>query len=124
MPSRDVAHPCAPALRRALRPQQAHSCVPRASRRHPPHSLPPPPSQHKLQNEWALWELRKKDRESGIGIKDWNELPLQLYTFNTVEDFWLCWKRTPQITCVAGWGAVGREWGGRPLGAPWRAARV
>lgn len=54
--------------------------------------------QHKLQNEWAMWELRKKDRESGIGVKDWNELPLKLYTFKTVEDFWMCWKRTPQIT--------------------------
>lgn len=45
-----------------------------------------------------MWELRKKDRESGIGVKDWNELPLKLYTFKTVEDFWMCWKRTPQIT--------------------------
>ena len=93
------------------------SAVPRLHARvHPPFAPSSPhPLQHKLQNEWTMWELRKKDREAGLGVKDWSELPLSLYSFSTVEDFWQCWKRTPQITCVGGGWGRGAWWleGGR-----------
>ena len=52
--------------------------------------------QHKLHTSWSYWELRKK--EPRLGLSKWEDLPLMLYTFDTVEDFWLYWKRTPLIT--------------------------
>ena len=32
------------------------------------------------------------------GLSNWKDLPLPLYTFDTIEDFWPLWRRTPEIT--------------------------
>lgn len=41
--------------------------------------------QHPLQNRWVLWYDNPKKRNS---TESWEENLKNVYTFNTVEDFW------------------------------------
>lgn len=41
--------------------------------------------QHPLQNRWVLWYDNPKKRNSN---ESWEENLKNVYTFNTVEDFW------------------------------------
>jgi hypothetical protein len=60
-------------------------------------------SSHPLACPWTYWELRKQDKRQGLA--DWGDLPLPLFTFQTVEDFYKYWLRTPHITLVRRGGA-------------------
>ena len=52
-----------------------------------PHSFPP-------SAEWSYWELRSPWQGKA---QDWKALPTPLFTADTVEDFWMCYSRTPKI---------------------------
>jgi hypothetical protein len=52
------------------------------------HPFPPPPA------EWSYWELRSPWQGKA---QDWKALPTPLFTADTVEDFWMCYSRTPKI---------------------------
>lgn len=74
-------------------------------------ALPPPPQQPHTTartpsrpaattpRRRRAGELRKKEPRQGLA--DWNDLPLPLFKFNTVEGFYKFWLRTPHITCVS-----------------------
>jgi hypothetical protein len=62
-----------------------------------PLAPPPPPSlkcsQHKLQNRWTFWFLNpkaasEKDWYEKVKQFPWHELLENVYTFDSVEDFW------------------------------------
>ena len=49
-------------------------------------------------NEWTYYELRKFDRS--IGMTGYGDCAKALFTFGSVEDFWMYWKHIPQLTDV------------------------
>lgn len=55
----------------------------------------PGPPLHRPPAAWTYWELRCPWQG---GKQDWKTLPTSLFTANTVEDFWMCYSRTPKIT--------------------------
>ena len=77
---------------------------PRLARAHPPPARPPPPPPlpPPPPAAWTYWELRKEWRRgSGAnGKQEFSDLPVPLFTFHTVEDFWLGFQRVPSIAEV------------------------
>jgi len=61
-------------------------------------TLIPEDKKHPLYRPWTYWELRSKDKSQGI--YSWQDQPTDLFTFETVEDFWSFWKRAPKISEV------------------------
>ena len=46
---------------------------------------------------WTYWELRTAWKNKPGAKQNWDELPIALFDFDTVEDFWICYKRCPSI---------------------------
>jgi hypothetical protein len=47
-------------------------------------------ARHPLHRSWTYWELRTAWRNKPGAKQGWEELPIALFDFNTVEDFWIC----------------------------------
>ena len=52
-----------------------------------------------LHRRWTYWELRNAWKKGGAK-QDWDELPISLFDFDTVEDFWIAYRRCPSIVEV------------------------
>ena len=49
-------------------------------------------SKHRLQDTWTLWFMDGDKNKRNDKPKDWRENLTPLYTFNTVEDFWILYS--------------------------------